>query len=72
MEGYPVRKTTSFLFYMKMFQVRTPGKLNSLYSPRYIVIDYYKHINKSEFNAQDIHDVALKVDIIRPHGETTH
>ena len=26
-----------------------------------IIIDYYKHYNKLEFNAPEIHDVALKV-----------
>ena len=26
-----------------------------------IIIEYYKHYNKSEFDAPEIHDVALKV-----------
>ena len=28
---------------------------------RVILIDYYKHYNKSKFDAPEIHDVALKV-----------
>ena len=43
------------------FRVWTLGEVKSLYSLRYILIDYYKHYNKLEFNAPEIHDVALKV-----------
>ena len=64
-------KIALFLFRMNRFQVQTPGKLNSLYSLRYLIIDYYIHYKKSEFDAPEIHDVALKVEIICPHGETT-
>ena len=33
--------------------------------------NYFIHYNKSEFNSLEIHDVALKVEIICPHDETT-
>ena len=56
---------------MKRFQVRTLGEVNSLYSLKYLIIDYYNHYNKSEFDPPEIHDVALKVYKICPHGETT-
>ena len=71
MEGAVVRKMTLLFFYVKRFQVQTPGELNSLYSLRCLLIDCYIHYNKSEFDAPEIHDVALKVEIICPHGETT-
>ena len=61
MEGTVVRKTTIFLFNMKMFRVQTPDDVNSLYSLRYLQNHYYKHYNKSEFDAPEIHDAALKV-----------
>ena len=52
MEGAVVRKTTLFFFYVKMFRVQIPGKVNSLYSLKYLIIDYYIQYNKSEFDAQ--------------------
>ena len=61
MEGAVVRKMTLLLFHMKRFWVRTLGEVNSLYSLRYFLIDYYKHYNKLVFNAPETHDVALKV-----------
>ena len=72
MEGAVMRKTTLFLFHMYRFRVWTPGKVNSLYSLRYLLIDYYIHYNKSDFDALEIHDVALKVQIICPRGETAY
>ena len=60
-KGPVVNNKTYFLFHMKIFRVWTLGKVNSLCSSRYLVIDYYKHYNKSEFDAPEIHDVALEI-----------
>ena len=61
MEGAVVRKATILLFHMKRFRVRIPGEVNSLCSLRYLQIHYYKHYNKSEFDAPEIHHADLKV-----------
>ena len=38
----------------------------------YILIDYYTYYNNNlEFDAPEIHDVALKNEITSPHGDTT-
>ena len=46
-------KNDFFLFHMKMFRVLTLDKVNCLYSLRYLLIDYYIHYNKFEFDAPD-------------------
>ena len=69
MEGAIVRKTTLFLFHMKRFRVWTPGEVNILYCLRYLLIEYYIHYNKLEFDAPGIHDVTLKIYLVCPHGE---
>ena len=61
MEGAVVRNTNLFLFHIKMFQVRIPGEVKSLYSLRYLQIDYYINFNKLEFDVPEIYDVVLKV-----------
>ena len=49
-----------------------PGQGRKLFSFFCLLIDYYKHYNKSDFDALEIHDMVLKVEIIRPYGETTY
>ena len=49
MEVTGVRKTTLFLFDMNIFRVQTPGKVNSLYSLRYILVNYYIQYNNTLF-----------------------
>ena len=71
MEGVVVCKTTIFLFHIKRFPVRTPVDVNSLYSLRYLIIDYCIQLNKLEFDAPEIQEVAIKVQIICLDGETT-
>ena len=71
MEGAVVRKMILFLFRMRRFWAWTLDEVNILYYLRYIIIDYYIHFNKSEFDALEIHDVSLKVEMICPYGKTT-
>ena len=47
MEGAVVRKMTLFLFHTKRFRVGIPGEVNSLYSLRYLQIDYYTVVQYS-------------------------
>ena len=60
-EGAVMHKMSSSLFHMKSFRVRRPGLVKSMYSEWYVLIEYYTHNNKSEYEALDIHDMALKV-----------
>ena len=40
---------------------QNPGQGKQLLLFKFIIIDYYKHYNNSEFDAPEINDVALKV-----------
>ena len=60
-EGAVMRKMSSSLFHMKSFWFRRPGLVKSMYFEWFVLIDYYTHNNKSEYEALDIHDMALKV-----------
>ena len=60
-EGAVMHKMSSFLFHMKSFRVRRLGLVKSMYSEWYFFIYYYTHNNKLEYEALDIHDMALKV-----------
>ena len=64
MKGAVVSKTALFWFHMKRgFRVRILGEVNTLYYLRYLQNHYYKHYNKSEFEAPEIHDTDLKFQI---------
>ena len=63
-EGAVMHKMSSFLFHMKSFRVWRLGLVKSMDSEWYewyVFIYYYTHNTKLEYEALDIHDMALKV-----------